>query len=1041
MVNRSAVVVLAACIVTPSLAVAAAQSAGSATGASSFGALHWRNIGPFRGGRTLAVAGIPGDSRTFYFGAVGGGVWKTLDAGATWKPIMDRRPGAAGPRVVSIGAIAVAPSDSNVVYAGSGEADMRSDIIHGDGMYRSPDAGATWQHIGLDDSRQIGRILVDPKDANTLLVTALGHAYMSNEMRGVYRSADGGATWTRTLFSDSSTGGADLTSDPSGQTVFASLWRTRRPPWSSYPPSNGPGSGLFVSADGGKTWKPVHGNGFPDSSVRLGKIGVAVARSTPARVYAMVDADVAHGGLYRSDDGGTTWARISTDQRLWGRCWYFCHVTVDPMNADIVYVSNTAFYRSTDAGASFAQVNVRASAAASFKAIKGSPDGDDYHQLWIDPTDPARMILATDQGATISVDAAATWTTWFNQPTGQFYVVATDTAFPYHVYASQQDSGSLRIASRSSHVGIQERDWRPIFNPPTENAAIVSDPRDPNRVFGDSTPPGLTFRENLTTSITRMTTPTTGFPGSWRSEWVMPLAIGPGPEYPLYWSQQLVFRTRNGGNSWSAVSGDLSRKEIVVPPNVDPPTANTPPYAGRRGLVYSIAPSPLNGNVVWAGTDDGLVYRTGDARHVYPKWTRVTPPGVTPWSHIDAIDASHLDANSAFVAVDRHRLDDDHPYIYITHDAGRSWRLSQAGIPADSYVHVVREDPVRRGLLFAGTEHGVYVSFDDGAAWQSLRLNMPYASIYDLNVHGNDLVIATHGRGLWILDDIAPLRELGGDTSSGAKLLRIADAVRMQPGADEAERLPLEIPVGENPPTGAYIDYRVPANATKPLRLTVLRDGVPIRSWSSADAPSPPVTDPLKTNYIPGYVAPGYPPTANPGMNRFVWDFSARAAGGPLVPPGPYTVLLALGGKTYAQTVAVRRDPRSSASDADLREQYAFVIPLLDLSDSVSTALAQAACLEQKYPNLKPVIDPIAGVPYSNPDDPVGPPPTDFSSLNYFSGQLGALSASVESGDSAPTPQERAGWRVASAGARGALAHWKAALVPHGECTPAKSGR
>ncbi len=635
-----------------------------------YAGLRWRNLGPFRGGRSVGVAGVPGDGRTFYFGAVGGGVWKTTSAGRTWLPVMDAQP------VASVGAVAVAPSDPSTVYAGSGEADMRSDIIHGNGMYRSTDAGASWTRIGLEDSRQIGRILVDPKDPRTLLVAALGHAYGPNDTRGVYRSTDGGASWTRTLFHDADTGAIDLAADPSGRVVFASLWQTRRPPWSVYPPASGPGSGLYRSTDRGLSWNAVRGGGFP--AEQLGKIGLAVAPSDPRRVYAIVDARA--GGLYRSDDGGARWRRIDADERLWERGWYFCHVAVDPKNADVVYVSDTALYRSSDGG-------------AHFGAIKGSPDGDDFHQLWIDPVDPARMALASDQGTTVSLDGGTTWSSWFNQPTGQFYHVVADDAFPYHLYGAQQDSGAAMILARSDHRGIEARDWRPI-SAGGESGSIALDPRDREVLYGN-TYGGDVNREDLRSGQTRRVTPTLGRPGTPRSEWTMPLAFG--PDRALYAADQQVFRSRDGGARWDAISGDLTR----------PAPAGEP----RRGVVYALAPSPRDARTVWAGTDDGLVRLTRDGGRT---WADVTPPGVTAWAHVSGIEASRYDARSAYVAVDRHRLDDDRPYLYVTHDAGRTWRAAAGGIPDGSFVNAVREDPVRRGLLYAATETGAFVSFDDG---------------------------------------------------------------------------------------------------------------------------------------------------------------------------------------------------------------------------------------------------------------------------------------------------------------------------------------
>ncbi|HZW54255.1 MAG TPA: hypothetical protein VFF00_09480 [Candidatus Elarobacter sp.] len=968
---------------------------------SLYAGLRWRNLGPFRGGRAVAVSGVPGDPRTFYFGAVGGGVWKSGNAGRTWTPVTDSQP------VASIGALAAAPSDPNTVYAGSGEADMRSDIQHGNGMYRSTDAGATWTRIGLEDSRQIGRILVDPRDPKTLLVAALGHQYGPNEMRGVYRSTDGGASWTRTLFHDADTGAIDLASDPSMRTVYASLWQTRRPPWSVYPPSNGPGTGLYKSTDGGVTWAPVRGNGFPSES--LGKIGLAVAPSDPNRVYAIVDAKA--GGLYRSDDAGATWKLADKDTRLWVRGWYFCHVAVDPKNRDLVYVADTAFYRSTDGG-------------ASFTAIKGSPDGDDFHGIWVDPADGSRLIIGSDQGATVSLDGAKTWSSWFNQPTAQFYNVRADNAFPYHLYGSQQDSGAVMIVSRSEHRGIQERDWRPI-NAGGESGSTAPDPANPNVVYGNNP----VLREDLRTSQNRRLGPTTAREGEWREEWTQPMAFG--PDRALYTANQVVFRTRDGGSHWDTISGDLTRPHPGVPATLDAPTAkDTPGGREARGVVYALAPSPLRAGVLWAGTDDGLVHLTRDGGRT---WRNVTPPGITPWSHVDAIDASHFELGTAYVAVDRHRLDDDRPYVYVTHDGGRTWRSAATGIAPDSFVYAVREDPARRGLLYAGTEHGVYVSFDDGASWQSLRLNMPVVSVHDLIVHAGDLAIATHGRGFWILDDVEPLRQLAANGTTGARLFTPREAVRVRPYSDEAEASPPETPLGENPPYGALIDYVVPPGGTGAVRLEI---GDPsrnvLRAWSSADAPSAAGTPPPYPSY---WVVPAARPANDPGMHRFAWDFRAaskatgrrrRGGDGPLVPPGRYTVRMTIAGRTQSQPLVVRRDPRLHVRDADLVAQYALARDIDALLSRVQAAVTESEAARKKPGADVRRIDAIAGEP--PPDDPrnsVGSPPTNFTTLRWYASALGDLLDSIQSADAAPTADERASWASLRTRSGSALINWQ----------------
>jgi photosystem II stability/assembly factor-like uncharacterized protein len=956
---------------------------------SQYAALRWRNIGPFRGGRTDAVSGVPGDGRTFYSGAVGGGVWKTTNAGRTWTPVMDSQP------VASIGAIAVAPSDPKTVYVGSGEADMRSDIVHGNGMYRSTDAGASWTRIGLEDSRQIGRILVDPSDPKTLLVAVLGHAYAANDTRGVYRSTDGGATWTRTLFHDRDTGAIDLAGDPAMHVVYASLWQTRRPPWNTYPPSNGPGTGLYKSTDGGRSWSALRGNGFASHDV--GKIGLAVAPSDPNRVYAIVDAK--DGGLYRSDDAGANWRLIDKDTRLWQRGWYFCHVAVDPKNADVVYVSDTSVYGSVDGG-------------AHFTAIKGSPDGDDFHQMWIDPNDGRHIGLASDQGTSVSIDGGKTWSSWFNQPTGQFYHVATDTAFPYRLYGAQQDSGAAMIVSQSTHRGIEERDWRPI-NAGGESGTIAPDPHDANVVYG-----GVVDREDLRTGQTRSVAPTIGRAGVWRATWTLPLAFSPVDGRTLYTAHQVVFRSRDGGKHWTVISPDLTRARPAVPATLDATTrADTPIRAARRGVVYALAPSPLKANTLWAGTDDGLVSLTRDGGL---HWSNVTPPALGAWSKVGIIEASHFAEGTAYLTVDRHRLDDDRPYIYATHDFGHTWRAIVAGIPAGSFVNVVREDPVRRGLLYAGTETAVYVSFDDGRSWESLRQNMPVVSVRDISVRDGDLAVATHGRAFWILDDVEPLRALAAHFSGA--LFPVRTAVRVRPGNDEAEASPPELPLGENPPYGALIDYVVPASAHGALTLTI-RDahGAVVRHWSGGDAISR--TDPSSVDYPAYWLTPIVPPAADPGMHRFAWDFALGHPGGVLAPPGRYTVTLAVGGRTYTQPLVVERDPRVHASDADLVAQTALATQVDALRTRVIAAIAATDAARARPGADLSRIDALAGAPpVEDPRNSVGVAETRFTTLRYYRRALGELQASIESADTAPTLDERAAWSTLRTGTEAALA-------------------
>ena len=752
----------------PAPVFAASNSAYS----SYFGALNWRLVGPFRGGRVLAVTGVPGQPNHFYFGAVDGGVWESLDAGRTWRPVFDAQD------IASIGAIAVAPSDPHTIYVGTGEADMRSDIAYGNGMYKSSDGGTTWTHIGLTETRQIGAIVVDPHDPNVAYVAALGHPYGPNSERGVFKTTDGGKSWAKVLYKDADTGAISLAIQPGNPNVlYAALWQTRRPPWNVYPPSNGPGSGLYKSSDGGANWTQLT-NGLP---AKVGRIGLSISAAAPQRVYANVDSIAGKGGIYRSDDAGATWTRTNGEQRLWQRGWYFGGITADPHNADVVYVMDTASYRSTDGG-------------KTFTALLGDPSGQDHHVLWIDPDDSNRMILGSDQGTIVSVNGAKTWSSWYNQPTAQFYHIATDEAFPYSLYGAQQDSGAVMQVSRSKYATISQQDFRPI-DVGGENGTLAPDPRHPGLVYGDSSGQGgpTVTREIPATGWEETLDPVASRPKTvWRNTWTLPLAFSPADRTSLYFSHQNVFRSRDGGRSWQMVSPDLSRPNEGTPANLDAPTLADDNGLHRHGVVYAIAPSPLRAALVWAGTDDGYVWVTRDDSRT---WQNVTPKALTPWSKVGIIEASHFDPQTAYAAVDRHRLDDYAPYIYKTHDGGATWSLVVSGIPQGSFVNAVREDTRRRGMLYAGTERGVYVSFNDGASWQPLQLNLPVTSIRDLAVHGDDLAIATHGRAFWIMDDIEPLRQAGEAAAGGTTyLFAPAAAYRLRPGNQEGTPLPLDEP-------------------------------------------------------------------------------------------------------------------------------------------------------------------------------------------------------------------------------------------------------
>ena len=863
---------------------------------SMYQALRWRLIGPFRGGRVNGVTGVPGQPETFYFGSVGGGVWKTTNAGRTWTPIFDSQP------IASIGALGIAPSNPQILYVGTGEADMRSQISYGNGMYKTVDGGKSWTHLGLDGTRQIGRVIVDPKNANTVFVAALGHVYGPNPERGVYRTRDGGRTWQKVLFKDENVGAIDLAFDPqNSRIVYATLWNTRRPPWSIYPPSYGPGSGIFKSTDGGDTWQPIM-NGIPTEG--LGRIGLAIPPANHARIYAIVDAKA--GGLYVSDDAGATWRLASGDKRIWGRGWYFCKVAADPKNPDVVYVSNTSVYRSTDAG-------------KTWTAIKGAPGGDDYHQLWIYPDDPQRMILASDQGAIVSVDGAQTWSSWYNQPTAQLYHVAADNRFPYWVTGAQQDSGAVGVPTRSMHAELSNRDWSPVCAG-GESDYTSPDPLHPEILFG-----GRVTRCNLLTGETINVSPEREMNETARHTWTVPLVFSKANPRALYYGNQFLFKTVNGGESWTQISPDLTREEPGVPPNLDAATASDAPEGARRGVIYSIAPSPLRPERIWIGTDDGLIQMTNDDGKT---WQNVTPPALTAWSKVVQMDASHFDVDEAYAAIDRHRLEDNEPYIYRTRDAGKTWQKITAGLPAGVYVQTVKEDTQRRGLLFAGTELSLFVSFDDGNHWQPLQLNLPHVSMRDLVIHEDDLIVGTHGRSFWVLDDITPLRQMSEEVArADAYLFRPADAYNIPPGTENGTPQPRDEPLAENPPYGAMIDYYLKSAARGTVTLEILDpSGQTIRRYSSEDKPAPVNPDTLS---IPAFwVKPTPQLETTRGMHRWVWDLrptpppenAQRGGGGgggegrrqaPLVLPGTYTVKLTVGGRSYTQPLRVNPDPRA----------------------------------------------------------------------------------------------------------------------------------
>ncbi len=1001
---------------------AALPDAGQEFDQKFLGELKWRSIGPFRAGRTLAVTGVRGQPEVYYFGSVNGGVWKTNDAGRTWNPIFDSQP------VGSIGAIAVAPSNVNVIYVGTGEADMRSSISYGNGMYKSTDAGKTWTHIGLEASQQIARIVVDPEDSEKVFVAALGHAYGPNKERGVYRSSDGGKTWQQILFKDKNTGAIDLAMEPgNSKNMYAALLQTRRPPWSIYAPSKGPGTGLYHSKDGGDHWEQLTGHGLP--SEELGRMGIAFAPSNPKRIYLIAEAK--EGGMYRSDDGGENWTRVSKDARISGRGWYFCEVGVDSKDADTVYVPNTSTYRSRDGG-------------KTFTAIKGAPGGDDYHQLWIDPDNPQRMILGCDQGAIVTRNGGETWSSWYNQATGQFYHVATDNRFPYWVYGAQQDSGSAATPSRSNWRALNFHDWRPM-EAGGESDYVATDPLNPEIIFG-----GSVARQDFHNEEVQQTPPTLMYPGDYRRTWTLPLVFSEIEPHVLYFSAQVLFRTADGGSSWQKISPDLTREDPGVPANLDAATAADVPPGKRHGVIYTIAPSPKQAGEIWVGTDDGLIQLTRDEGKT---WSDVTPEELKPWSKVTHMAVSRFAAGKAYAAVDRHRLEDLQPYLYRTKDYGKTWQRVSNGIPEGSFLNCVREDPKVAGLLYACTEKGVYVSFDDGDVWTPLQLNLPTTSVRDLVVHDDDLVIATFGRSFWVLDDITPLRQWSAKvTSADAWLFEPQTAYRVRPGSDEGTPIPFDEPQAENPPTGAVLDYYLKEKTAAPVQLEILdAAGKSVRRFASTD--EMPKTNPDELDIPMYWVHDAEPLSAEAGMHRFVWDLryafsgarrrSRRGGGGPLAVPGRYTVKLTAAGKTLSAPLVVKMDPRVKTSAADLERQFQLASKLAAGAGEYSAAVGRAddllkqigarskdapgnAELSAALTDLGKKVGGVAGSAAGGGFGFFGfaVPANEPTTLRQVSAAYGALLGIVESADTAPSADATAASQKWEAAGKATLARW-----------------
>jgi photosystem II stability/assembly factor-like uncharacterized protein len=885
----------------------------------TYGGMKWRLIGPFRGGRALTVTGVPGQPYTYYFGAVGGGVWKTTDGGITWNPLFDKQ------NISSIGAVAVSESDPNVIYVGTGEACIRGNISFGDGVYKSSDAGKTWANVGLKDSRHIGAVIVNPTNPEVVFVAALGHAYGANSERGVFRSRDGGKSWEKVLYLDDRTGAIEVVFDPHNPHVlFAAMWEGYRTPWSLN--SGGAKDGLYRSNDDGSTWKRVEGNGMPDGP--LGRIGVAVSGADSNVVYALIEAK--KGGLYRSEDGGVNWTLINDDHRFRQRAWYFTHVWADPKNVGGVYVADTGLFHSIDGGKSF--------------DVLPAPHGD-HHALWIDPNQANRMINGNDGGATISVDGGKNWSTQNNQPTAQFYHVSADNDFQYRVYGSQQDNSSVGIRTRSDRGYIDRGDWDAVGG--GESGYIVADPRDSNIVYADDEGPIFTRidrRTNQAQSIQEWPEDPNGHPAveqKYRYTWTMPIVISSHNPDVIYHTSQFVFRSNDAGHTWTTISPDLTRNDKTKQQDSGGPLTKDQYTVEYYDVVFALAESPKQEGLLWAGTDDGLVQLTRDAGKT---WINVTPKGIPEWSMISLIEPSRFDAATAYIAVDAHKLDTSKPYIFKTTDFGKNWTAITTGLPDNSYVHAVHEDPKRKGLLYAGTETGIWVSFDDGGHWQTLQLNLPPTPIHDMVIHDDDLSVATHGRSFWVLDDLSPLRQVTtAIAGEGAHLFTPKTAYRTRAGHVE----PRHYPIGENPPAGALFYYFLKEDPKEPTKLEFLDEqGKVIRTYSSEEKKNDDAAQEGERDETIDHIP------AKAGLNRFAWDlryelpkkipmaiYDSGEPSGPLAMPGKYQVRLTVEGKSQTAPFEIKLDPRVSASAEDIRKQFELEVKLRDREDEMNKAI------------------------------------------------------------------------------------------------------
>ena len=961
-----------------------------------FNQMQWRSIGPYRGGRTVGAAGVPQQPNVFYIGVNNGGVWKTTDYGRTWQSIFDNE--STG----SIGTIVVAPSDPNVIYVGSGEGLHRPDLSVGNGIYKSTDAGKTWQHLGLQNGQQIPKIAVDPQNPNRIFVAVLGHPYGPNEERGIYRSLDGGVSFQKVFYIDETTGGDDVDIDPSDpNTIYATMWQSQEGPWENAK-WEGTKGGIFKSTDGGNTWHQLK-NGLSDSLVQA---HIAIAPSNPNKLYLVIgtteENEYGTGtgmDMYVSNDKGEHWQRISDDGRPEARIGGGDApvIEVDPKDANTLYSASIVFWKSTNGG-------------KSWTALRGAPGGDDYQNVWINPINPDIMLVTGDQGALVTVNGGNSWSSWYNQPTAQLYHVSADNAFPYNVYSGQQESGSVGIATRGNDGEINFRDWHPVGA--EEYGYVAPDPLNANIIYG-----GKITRYNKLTGQVQNVSPEVMRTGKYRFVRTAPVLFSPLDSTTLFFAGNVLFKTKNGGTTWDVISPDLTRTTYDhLPESIGIYTAEAEQTLKQRGVIYTVAPSYKDINTIWCGTDDGLIQLTNDEGKT---WHNVTPPELTAWSKVSIIDAGHFDNQTAYAAVNRFRCDDMRPYIYRTHDGGKSWQKITTGLP-DEPINVVREDAKQKGLLFAGSETSAYVSFDDGEHWQSLRLNMPASSIRDLMIKNDDIIVATHGRGFWILDDINPLRGIVSiNKNTNAVLYKPANVYRLRWDMNTDTPLPPDEPAGQNPPDGAIIDYYLNSNATNEVTLQITdAKGNVVRQYSSNDTAyqMPDVNVPLY------WIRPQQILSAKSGEHRFIWDLHYKPLDegisfpmtavymntppqitSPRVMPGTYTVQLTVNGTAYKQTITVVMDPRVKTPLPALQQQFALSLQCYNGQKTCMQLLKEIADFRSGVKNKSRSadvmkIDSAAALLQNNPQK-------NAASFTKLNGDFAALTGVLQEADVAPMPR------------------------------------